>query len=129
MSKSEVTEQYDFDVRQTNYYTDAARYLGLMDRRTIGGETYYSISKTGRQIQKLGFRKRQLAYCDRILSHRVFHSALQLYLQRGVMPSREEIVTIMKESELYNIDSDNTYERRSSTVKGWLNWIVSLINE
>jgi hypothetical protein len=24
--------------------------------------------------------------------------------------------------------SDSTFERRSSTIKGWLNWIISLIN-
>lgn len=31
-TKSEITENYAFDERQTNYYTDAARYLGLVDK-------------------------------------------------------------------------------------------------
>lgn len=35
LSRNEVTEQYAFDVRQTNYYTDAARYLGLLENEKM----------------------------------------------------------------------------------------------
>jgi hypothetical protein len=45
------------------------------------------------------------------------------------MPSTAEIIQIMKAANLYNVDSDSTFERRSSTVKGWLNWVLGLINE
>ena len=31
LNKDEVTAKYDFDARQTDYYTSAARYLGLID--------------------------------------------------------------------------------------------------
>lgn len=126
---ADITEQYDFDVRQTNYYTDAARYLGLLDKRTEGNTPLYSISEYGKRILHLGYKQRQLAYCRSILSHRVFNYALRSYFDNGVMPSTESIVQIMRESDLYKIESDSTFMRRSSSVKGWLNWIVSLINE
>jgi recombination DNA repair RAD52 pathway protein len=42
---------------------------------------------------------------------------------------KNEIIQIMKKSNLYNVNSSSTYERRSSTIKGWINWIVELINE
>ena len=45
------------------------------------------------------------------------------------MPSTSEIVDIMKQSELYQVESNSTFIRRSSSIKGWINWIVSLINE
>ena len=32
LTKGDITENYDFDERQTNYYSDAARYLGLIDK-------------------------------------------------------------------------------------------------
>ena len=32
LSRNDVTERYAFDARQTNYYTDAARYLGLIEK-------------------------------------------------------------------------------------------------
>ena len=30
ISKNDITQNYDFDYRQTNYYSSAARYLGLI---------------------------------------------------------------------------------------------------
>ena len=42
--------------------------------------------------------------------------------------SKNEIIQIMKESNLNNIWSEETFYRRSSTVSSWINWIVKLIN-
>ncbi len=33
MTKEEITTTYDFNPRQTNYYTDAGRYLGIIDKK------------------------------------------------------------------------------------------------
>ena len=33
----------------------------------------------------------------------------------------------MKSAKLYNIDSEQTYKRRASTVISWINWILELI--
>lgn len=129
LSRTEVTQEYAFDVRQTNYYTDAARYLGLVEKRWDGITPLYSLSEKGRKILNLGFRKRQLAYCECILSHKVFNDVLRIYLRGGVMPTAEKIVDCMKQSQLYHIESESTYRRRSSTVKGWINWIISLIDD
>lgn len=129
LSRTKVTEQYDFDARQTNYYTDAARYLGLLNKRKENGTPLYSISKTGCHVLRLGFKKRQLAYCGLILSHKAFNMTLKQYLQSGVMPSTNEIINIMKQSDLYQVGSESTFIRRSSSIKGWINWIISLINE
>ena len=129
LSRNDVTERYDFDARQTNYYTDAARYLSLLDKRTENGTPLYSISEAGRRILNLGYKQRQLAFCRLILSHKAFNLTLRQYLKSGEMPSTSYIINIMKKSNLYRIKSETTYERRSSTIKGWINWIVSLNNE
>lgn len=129
LDRTYVTEHYDFDVRQTNYYTAAALYLGLLNKRKEGGTPLYTISEKGRHILNLGFKQRQLAYCGIILSHKAFNLTLKQYLKNGVMPSTGEIVDIMKHSKLYKVGSDSTFERRSSSIKGWINWIISLINE
>lgn len=128
LNRNYVTEKYDFDIRQTNYYTDAARYLGLLEKKKEDNMIYYRITPIGRKILKLGFKQRQLAYCHCILSHKAFNESLILYFNRGVMPSSDELIDIMKRSSLYNIRSENTFERRASTIKGWLTWIISLIN-
>ena len=36
-TKDDITLNYDFDPRQTNYYTDAGRYLGLIESNRSGG--------------------------------------------------------------------------------------------
>ena len=129
LSRNDVTEQYAFDARQTNYYTDAARYLGLIDKRRGNGEALYRLSDIGRKILNMSFKQRQLAFCTCILSHGVFADTLKRYFETGTMPNKNEIIQIMKKSNLYNVNSSSTYERRSSTIKGWINWIVELINE
>lgn len=45
------------------------------------------------------------------------------------MPSNSEIIQFMKQSNLYKVESDSTFERRASTVRSWIEWIVCLINE
>ncbi len=129
LSRNDVTERYAFDARQTNYYTDAARYLGLIKKSKDSGIPLYKLSDKGRTILKMGYKQRQLAFCNCILSHFAFADTLKRYFETGVMPNKNEIIQIMKQSNLYNVNSDSTYERRSSTIKGWVNWIVELINE
>ena len=129
LSRNEVTAKYAFDVRQTNYYTDAARYLGLIKKSSSKGNVTYELSTSGRKILGMGFRARQLSFCKCILAHKVFADTLRLCLQRGAMPSTSEIVLLMKNANLYGIGSDSTFERRTSTIKGWLNWILGLIDE
>lgn len=125
LSKDDVTQEYAFDSRQTNYYTDAARYLGLVEKKN----SKYNLSELGEKFLSYNFKNRQLAFCKCILSQKVFYDTLKKFFDCGVMPNKNEIVQIMKKSNLHNIKSDETFERRSSTIKSWLNWIVGLINE
>lgn len=128
LSRNDVTEQYAFNARQTNYYTDAARYLGLLEKKKEGSIPNYVLSNKGKRILHLNFKQRQLAYCECILSHKAFNDTLRRYFETGNMPSTGEIVQIMEYANLYNVGSASTYERRSSTIRGWLNWIIGLIN-
>ncbi|MDR2522107.1 MAG: hypothetical protein LBC93_00150 [Synergistaceae bacterium] len=129
LSRNEVTERYAFDARQTNYYTDAARYLGLLKKRTSRATPIYELSDTGKHILRLNYKQRQLAFCSLILSHRAFGDTLRQCLEIGDMPLTLEIIQIMKKANLYNVSSNSTFERRSSTIKSWLNWILGLIND
>jgi hypothetical protein len=126
LSRNEITEQYAFDSRQTNYYTDAARYLNLLERRKDGKTTIYTLSDTGKNILHLSYKQRQLAFCKLILSHKAFANALRKYFEIGSIPTNADIVQIMKNANLYSVDSQSTFVRRSSTIKGWLNWIIGL---
>ena len=87
----------------------------------------YKLTESGAAILQLNYKQRRLAYCQRILSHKAFYEATRLYFGRGQMPDKAEIVTIMKDSNLYHVESESTYTRRASTVHAWVEWIAGLI--
>ncbi len=129
MTKQEITVKYAFDERQTNYYTDAGRYLGLIDKFYDDDRNIvFSLSEKGRSIMGLEYRDRQLSLVSHILRHKVFNDVLKIHLQYGEMPDTKTIVNIMKKSNLYKVEADSTYIRRCSTIVGWINWILSIID-
>lgn len=129
MNRNQITENYAFNSRQTNYYTDAARYLGLIEKSKENGIPTYYLTEKAKKILHKSYKQRQLDFCRQILEHKVFSIVLKKYFDTGVMPSYDEIIMYMKKSNLYKVESDTTFERRASTVRGWIEWIVGLINE
>lgn len=136
ISKEELSSNYDFtektsfDLRQVDYYTNAAIYLGFISKnKELDNSISYSLTNRGRALFQLHISERQIKFVEAILEHVVFKKALKLYLKNANKPSKAEIVSIMKESNLYNIDSISTFERRASTVMSWLDWIIDLIEE
>lgn len=130
ISKEDITQNYDFDSRQTDYYLNAAKYLGLIDiikdeNGNIGGV----LSPKGKQIFNVNLIDRQKEFVKIIIEHSVFNDTLKLYLHLGELPSKKEIVAIMKKSKLHNITSETTYFRRASTISVWIDWIINLIEE
>ena len=130
MTKQDITTEYAFDERQTNYYTDAGRYLGFIDKgRGEDGAVLFQLSALGRRIMGMAYRERQLAIVAQILMHRVFYETLKLLFQCGEMPDKQTIIQLMKRSNIYHVEADSTYLRRSSTVICWINWILGMIED
>lgn len=126
MTKNDITENYAFDERQTNYYTDAARYLGLVNKNRNDGNVIFELSELGRKILNLRYKQRQLEFVKLILSHKVFYEYLRMYFENLEKPEVIDTIEIMKQCDLYNIESESTYKRRSSTIRGWVEWILDL---
>lgn len=126
LSRDDVTKTYDFDSRQTNYYTDAGRYLGLLSRSADPGERKYALTDEAREILSLPYRERQLSFCRCILRHGIFRDIFLRSMSAGCLPDKPEIVRHMRAAGLYRINRDSTYLRRSSTIVGWIGWIADL---
>jgi len=126
MTKDDITLNYAFDPRQTNYYTDAGRYLGLICKYRNDGQIFFSLTNEGRRILHSKYKTRQLKIVEAILKHKVFAETLRLYLQHSEMPSKSEIVSIMKGCNLYQVEAESTFCRRASTIASWINWILDL---
>lgn len=136
LTKEELILDYDFkqndtfDMRQVDYYTNAARYLQFVQKgRNESNEVIYYLSPTGENLFKLGIKERQLEFVKSILSHSVFKQTLELYFFKADRPTKSEIIEIMKASNLYKVDSEQTFSRRASTIISWLNWVLELIED
>jgi len=136
ITKEELSDNFDFtlkesfDTRQVNYYTDAAIYLGFIQKsKNEAGEIIFELTEQGLSLFRQKINERQISIISAIISHKVFKESLELYLRKAEIPSKDEIVSIMKNCNLLNIGKESTFYRRSSTIISWLNWIVGLIQE
>jgi len=113
ISKEEITQNYDFDERQTDYYSNAGKYLDLIDigRDPSGGQIGCFLTREAKRIFSLNLIDRQKEFVKLIISHTAFKQTLKLYLNNGEVPTKEAIVEIMKSSKLYNVNSNSTYFR------------------
>ena len=135
LSIREITDEYDFVVRQANYYSDAAMYLGLVKKSTRDKEIIYELTNMGKDMLALPFIQRQLFLVERILEHKVFFEALNKSLELARQLSTSEIVDIMLNNDLYELGKkirqdgivSSTYPRRASTIKQWLLWIDLIV--
>ena len=128
MMQDEITNEYAFDIRQSIYYADAGIYLGLIKKSNTEHGPVYELTIKGKQIINLAYKSRQLELCRCILKDATFYHVFDMYLNSGVMPSKNQIVEIMR-SNLSSFNyAERTLKRRSSSVKGWIKWIVSLPN-
>lgn len=125
LTKEDITNNYAFDKRQTDYYLNACKYLGLC----IENKSFISLSETGNKILNYSYRDRQLELIKLILSHKVYNEVLKETFNKGTIIDREMIIQIMKNSNLHNISSKETYHRRASTIMAWINWILSRITD
>jgi hypothetical protein len=129
LPQEDITTNHAFDLRQTQYYTNAARYLGLVERhsdRDLG--VTYTLTRDGKRIMGLkNPQRRNLALVQAILKHRVFNDTLRLYIfTEASRPTVEQVVEIMRAAELGLDREGTTIRRRAQTVLAWMDWIMRL---
>ncbi|WP_408920925.1 type II restriction enzyme [Corynebacterium marquesiae] len=122
LSKAEITQRYDFDPRQADYYANAARYLGLAEPV----EDTWEPTEHGRRVIEQPQRDaRNAALIRALAARRVFREALELSLARGAVASTAEICAAMDGLGL----SLATSRRRASTVARWAQWVLDTVAE
>lgn len=127
LTQDEITENYQFARRQTQYYADAGRYIGLINKykNSISKEITYSLTDDGKSILLKRHKAKYLELIKSILKHKVFYEAFKL-TRNGEIPGRLEVCQVMQENSL--VIKKTTIPRRSTTVRKWIEWIWSQIN-
>lgn len=125
----EIAETMEFDLRQSDYYYNAGKYLGLFEKKDVEDEEKIvkkvSLSKLGKDTVKLRYKERQLKLVSLILEHEIFNRLFIKVYNSGELPTKEEIQNIMREN---NVCNEGQIVRRSSSVYSWLKWIFNLQN-
>ena len=125
LTLNEVTLQYEFDPRQTYYYTTACRYLDLIEYVAGSeGESVFQLTEDARAMLSMRYKQKHLALIRKLLERPVFHKAFGVVIASGGIPDRNTICQIMRECALPI--SGDTIPRRSSTVRAWLSWIIGI---
>ncbi|PYS20550.1 MAG: hypothetical protein DMF72_20800 [Acidobacteria bacterium] len=125
MSQEDITTNHAFDLRQTQYYTNAARYLGFVTSSSsrVEGVTY-TLTPKGVDVMAKRPALRNLALAETILEHQVFNNALRLYLTQAGRPTTAQVVELMRSAKLGL--GATTIPRRAQTVLSWIDWIMRL---
>jgi len=124
MTPEEVTELFDFTDRQTDYYYNAARYLGFAEKsRQINGDKLICLTEKGKGLFKVSYENRQIAFIKAILEHRIFNDAFQWAVNNTNPLDRKRISNRLLE---LGCCKEGVAERRASSVLHWIKWIMSV---
>jgi hypothetical protein len=128
MSQEDITTNHAFDRRQTQYYTNAGRYLGLIQRRQSREEgVTYSLTPKAVAILTRQPAARNLGLVETILEHRVFAETVRLYLAQAGRPDINQVIEIMRAARLgLDQEGNTTIPRRAQTVLAWIDWLMKL---
>jgi len=129
LTKDDITENYEFDRRQTDYYTNAGLYIGLIEnyKDSLTKKVTFCLTSEGRSILHKRPKLKYLELINKILERQVFYLVFQLALKLGGIPPKDAICKIISENR--PDINDTTIKRRYFTVQGWIYWIWNQIKD
>lgn len=106
--KAQMPEVFGFTPRQADYYTNAARYLGLTKLSGTRDE-------------------RNLALVEALASRPVFREMVRYVVDKHCALSKDEAAGFMRAANLGL--GETTLRRRSATVVAWSQWLKELLEQ
>lgn len=135
MSSDKIADIMQFDIRQSGYYFNAGKYLGIFEK--YDGEEFdeetsqwnkvrkIRLTKKGLEIAKMNYKPRQLELVKLILIHKIFNELFFETYSTGKLPKKNHIEYLMRK---YNVCDEGQINRRADSVSSWLKWIFKLPN-
>lgn len=125
-TKEEIALNYGFEERQSDYYFNSLRYLGYAEKIKRGAPI--TITRKGKHILQTKDKKSgKLEIVSDILSDPVFNDCMKLTLKEGEIVSKSLAKNVIRKYVADNSINEITINRRASSIRGWLNWILNLI--
>lgn len=123
MTSQQIAELMDFLPRQSDYYFNAGKYIGLFEKKTDDKQVVVELTTLGNKVFKLNYKERQLKLVSLILEHKIFAHFFDTVIESGELPDMADIEKVMRE---LNVCNEPQINRRASSVYGWLKWIFTL---
>ncbi|MBS1996633.1 MAG: hypothetical protein JSS86_09995, partial [Cyanobacteria bacterium SZAS LIN-2] len=125
VSRSAIAAFFEFDERQSDYYANAAAYLGFASRnRDLGG---FVLTDEGRAFLGIATRsQRTKAILESLLRRPTMRSSIEFLSERNFDLPRvagSDLERIIQSKT--NVSNPATLARRARTVKMWLRWILN----
>lgn len=118
----EVADAFAFDPRQSNYYREAAEYLGLVNIQ----QGRYSLTSRGQEVvlADVQEKRRLLAYC--IINSWIFAELIDRARRRATatfsVTDIEHVIASVIKDRVQRYTS-STIPRRRQTIVAWIRWL------
>lgn len=123
---------YDFHPRQSDYYYNAAKYLGLAESKSdVEGRQVRSVTDLGKSILAKSYREKTLAIAQILLSIPPINTLYLNLAESGIKPTIENAIDEFKSSGYSTTHSgeplaDSSARRRAQTILAWVNWLKNV---
>ena len=129
-SKYDISEYFEFDERQGDYYLNAAAYLGFVERR----DEFFELSALGKNFIRSHLRAdKTKSIITQLLKRPSFREMLDCLLNHPVNPGlfpQHFSIQDLPHSKIHRIIqrhtelNDTTAARRAHTAKSWIKWVL-----
>ena len=123
LESADISEQQHFTLRQSDYYMNAAIFLGLIQKE----ESRYQLTSEGKRIMGKDIHGRNLALAQAMLRPRFLRKAMRSSIEQGVFVTIPEMTSIMRSVGIRL--GDSTIERRAQTARSWIKWLLDNCTE
>lgn len=123
MTSQQIAKLMDFELRQSDYYYNAGKYLGLFEKINEDKQRVVILTALGNKVFKLNYKERQLKLVELILEHQIFDDFFDITIKTGDMPNKKDIENEMRS---LHVCDEGQIVRRAGSVYGWLKWIFNL---
>jgi hypothetical protein len=119
--KAQISDFFDFTERQSDYYANAGCYLDLVQREGH----HFALTQLGKEFVQLEtLAKRTEMLITQLLTRPTFRTALNLLVENNLALERIDKKDIEKIIQSHTHLARVTQDRRASTVRSWLKWIL-----
>jgi hypothetical protein len=127
-SADDITTHFAFDPRQSDYYFNAAKYLGLAysSKDEEGILELRRATPEAERIFKLPYKEKYTALAGKILEILPLAEAYEFLLKEKSKPSLQQIVDSMSYYPPTANLAESTKRRRAQTLISWADWLAQI---